>query len=103
MTNPQKKPEKHPISNGAESPRKPANTKNAPPAMWTFPKNTLEEAIAIPKAIEEKNAGNPMSADLLVRAVGYKKSSDWRFLDLLKSANLYGLVSGTGQHATVRL
>jgi len=29
---------------------------------WTFPKNTLEDAIRIPKAIEEKNAGNPMPA-----------------------------------------
>src|ERR1700704_5297183 len=27
---------------------------------WTFPKNTLEDAIRIPKEIEEKNAGNPM-------------------------------------------
>src|SRR5690242_18860742 len=45
---------------------------------WTFPKNTLEDAIKIPKAVEDKNGGNPMTADLLVRAVGYKKSNDWR-------------------------
>lgn len=77
--------------------------KAAPPPPWTFPKNTLEEAIAIPKAIEEKHGGNPMGADLLVTAVGFKKANDWRFLDLLKSANLYGLVSGTGQTATVRI
>jgi len=70
---------------------------------WTFPKNTLEDAIRIPKAIEEKNAGNPMEASVLARAVGFKQSSDWRFLDLLRSANLYGLVSGAGATATVSM
>jgi len=63
---------------------------------WTFPKNTLESAITIAKAIEDKNAGNPMPAQELVVAVGFRLASDWRFLDLLRSANLYGLVSGTG-------
>ena len=27
---------------------------------WTFPKNQLEDAIRVARAIEEKNAGNPM-------------------------------------------
>lgn len=79
-----------------------ARTKPASSA-WTFPKNTLEDAIAIPKSIEDKHGGNPMPASLLVKAVGYNKPNDWRFLDLLKSANLYGLVSGTGQTATVEI
>ncbi|MBX3398346.1 MAG: hypothetical protein KF873_06360 [Gemmataceae bacterium] len=81
--------------------KKPNKTANAAP--WTFPKNILEDAISIPKAIEEKNAGNPMPADQLVKAVGYNKPTDWRFLDLLRSANLYGLVTGTGQNATVSI
>lgn len=72
-------------------------------SAWTFPKNSLEEAIEVTKAIEAQNAGNPMKADMLVLAVGYKKASDWRFLDLLRSANQYGLVSGSGATATVRL
>ncbi len=72
-------------------------------APRTFPKNTLEDAIAIPKAIEEKNGGNPMGADLLVTAVGFKKPNDWRFLDLLRSANLYGLTSGSGEKAVVTI
>lgn len=80
-----------------------SKAKAIPPAPWTFPKNTLEDAIQIPKAIEEKNAGNPMPADQLVKAVGYHKTNDWRFLDLLKSANFYGLVSGTGQTAIVSI
>src|SRR5438876_92445 len=68
--------------------------------QWTFPKNTLEDAIKVAKAIEEQNGGNPMQAEMLVKAVGFKKSNDWRFLDLLGSANLYGLVSGSGKTAT---
>jgi hypothetical protein len=70
---------------------------------WTFPKNTLEEAIRIAKAIEEKNAGNPMPAKDVAVAVGYRQASDWRFLDLLRSANQYGIVSGTGPTALVHL
>lgn len=68
-------------------------TTKKPP--WTFPKNNLEDAIKVARAIEEKNAGNPMRASDLVKAVGYRLANDWRFLDLLRSANQYGLVSGT--------
>jgi hypothetical protein len=70
---------------------------------WSFPKNTLEDAIIVAKAIEDKNGGNPMKADLLVKAVGLNKPNDWRYLDLVKSSNLYGLVSGSGEKATVSL
>src|SRR5262249_1970723 len=73
------------------------------PKPWTFPKNSLEDAIKIPKAIEEKNAGNPMKADVFAKAVGYRQPQDWRFLDLLRSANQYGLVTGSGANATVSL
>jgi hypothetical protein len=44
-----------------------------------------------------------MRATDLARAVGYRKSNDWRFLNLLRSANLYGLVKGTGSNATISL
>ena len=64
----------------------------APP--WTFPKNTLEDAIKVARAIEEQNAGNPMKPDMLAKAVGFNSTSDWRFLDLLRSANQYGLEVG---------
>lgn len=75
----------------SKAPAKPA------PTPWTFPKNTLEDAIKIARAIEEQNAGNPMKPDMLAKAVGFNSTSDWRFLDLLRSANQYGLVSGTGK------
>ena len=68
---------------------------------WTFPKNTLEDAIRIPKEIEEKNAGNPMPAPDLAVAVGFRQSGDWRFLDLLRSADQYGLVERTGGNVSL--
>ena len=80
-----------------------ASAKASASKQWTFPKNTLEDAIGIAKAIEEKNAGNPMRAEDLPRTVGFKRANDWRFLDLLRSANQYGLVSGTGQTAVVKM
>lgn len=88
----------------ATSPKKTKSTaKSASSKQWTFPKNTLEDAIRIPKSIEEKNAGNPMRATELTKAVGFKRANDWRFLDQLRSANQYGLVSGTGKTALVRM
>jgi hypothetical protein len=70
---------------------------------WTFPKITLEDAIRIPKAIEDKNAGNPIPAADLARAVGFRLPNDWRFLDLARSANQYGLVSWSGASAPISL
>jgi hypothetical protein len=71
----------------------PGSAKGKP---WTFPKNTLEDAIRIPKEIEEKNAGNPMPTPDLATAVGFRLQNDWRFQDLLRSADQYGLVERTG-------
>lgn len=70
---------------------------------YGFPKNTLEEALRIAKALDDKFAGNPTKAADLVKAVGFNKETDWRFRDLLKSAELYGLTSGTGTTATVKM
>ena len=72
-------------------------------APWKFPKNTLEDTLAVTKALEEKFAGNPTKAEELVKAVGFNKANDWRFQDLLKSGALYGITSGSGVTATVRL
>jgi hypothetical protein len=69
---------------------------------WTFAKSTLEDAIRVAKAIEDQNAGNPMKADVLCKALGFN-TPDWRFRDLLRSANQYGLVEGSGAAATVKL
>lgn len=81
---------------------KPAKIKSAP-APWTFPKNSLEDTLIVVRAIEEQNAGNPMKSDMLVKAVGFKTVNDWRYLELLRSANQYAIVEGSGRHAVVKL
>ena len=70
---------------------------------WNFPKNTLEDAIPLAKAIEEKNAGKPLDSLSIAKCVGFKQAKDWRYLNLLRSANMYGLVSGSGATAQVSL
>jgi hypothetical protein len=85
---------------GRKDKTSPASAKGLP---WTFPKHTLEDAIRIAKAIEDKNAGNPMPATSVATAVGYRQAQDWRFLELLRSSNQYGLVDGTGPAAKISL
>ena len=53
--------------------------------------------------IEDRNAGKPTKAVDTAKALGFNRASDWRFLELLRSANQYGLVSGSGANATIRL
>jgi hypothetical protein len=101
------KPE-DPETSGANKPRarrpaRKATKKETSLAPWKFPKNALEETLQVAKALDEKFAGNPTKAEDLVKAVGFNKVADWRFQDLLKSASLYGLTSGSGTTATVRL
>ena len=84
----------------AQSKKKTGSSKGKP---WTFPKNTLEDAIKVAKVIEDRNAGKPTKAVDTARELGFNRASDWRFLELLRSANQYGLVSGSGANATIRL
>lgn len=100
MAETRKSAKKRPLKKRASAVSQSGSAKGKP---WTFPKNSLEDAIGIARAIEDKNAGNAMPARDVAIAVGFKQSSDWRFLDLLRSANQYGLVSGSGANATVSL
>jgi hypothetical protein len=70
---------------------------------WTFPKHTLEKAIEVAQALEEKNAGKPLKAADFAPLVSFKRVQDWRYQDLLRSANQYGLVEGSGSAATIAL
>jgi hypothetical protein len=92
------------VPSAADEPKakRPKTAKSAP-APWTFPKNPLEDTLIVARSIEEQNAGNPMKSDMLVKAVGYSTVNDWRYLELLRSANQYGIVEGSGRHATVKL
>lgn len=88
------------ISKNKSDPSK-NNSNNA--KAWTFPKHSLEDALNIVKAIEEKNAGNPMPPADLAVAVKFHKATDWRFQDLLRSANLYGIAKGTGTKSRISI
>jgi len=44
-----------------------------------------------------------MPAKEVARAVGYRQPGDWRFLNLVRAANQYGLVTGSGAVATISL
>lgn len=50
-----------------------------------------------------KNAGNPIPAADLAVAVGYRQPTDWRFQDLARSVNQYGLVSWSGASAPISI
>src|SRR5260370_3862765 len=91
-----KKTTKKRVSKSKKPKRAASDSSIAKGKPWTFPKNTLEDAIRIPKEIEEKNAGNPMPVADVATAVGFRLANDWRFLDLLRSADQYGLVERTG-------
>jgi hypothetical protein len=82
---------------------KKAKTKVGSPRRqpWNFPKNSLEEAIKLVQQIEEKYAGKKTKATDLVKLVGFHKVNDWRFKELLRSANLYELTKGSGEKATI--
>ncbi|HEY6169451.1 MAG TPA: hypothetical protein VI454_15525 [Verrucomicrobiae bacterium] len=83
-------------------PNRKRGSKTSTYSVWTFPKNTLEEAIALAQIIEEKNAGKPIRSDALAQIAGFKVN-DWRFLNVLVSANRYGILEGSGMTATVAL
>src|SRR5271165_6169407 len=57
----------------------------------------------IPKAIEEKNADNPMPSQDLCRGGWLSPGARLAISYLLRSANLYGLASGTGISASISL
>lgn len=68
---------------------KPVSSKGG---AWSFPRHSLERAIEIIKIIEDKNAGKPMPSTDIAKQLGFNQP-DWRYLGLLRSAHLYGLVS----------
>jgi predicted nucleotide-binding protein len=66
------------------------------PGQLYFPRNSLEEAIRIPKIIWEENAGNPMAILDLAKKLTYAPTTSL-FAELLRSSNRYGLTEGSWQ------
>jgi hypothetical protein len=76
---------------------------NATKSNWTFPRHTLEDALRVAQAIEDKYAGHPTEAPQIAKAIGFNKARDWRFLDLLRASSQYGLTEGTGARTSISL
>jgi hypothetical protein len=67
-----------------------------------FPKFSLKEALVIPQAIQDKNAGKPMKRIFVADAIGRKPSSS-DFIYLLSSSFQYSLTLGTEKAEYVEL
>src|SRR6266446_4825736 len=59
-----------------------------------FPKHTLQQALAVAKALEDKNGGNPLSPTDVAIALGKSPQSS-TFRVLLSSSFKYGLTVGS--------
>jgi len=68
----------------------------------TYPLHTLQEALIIPKGIQDKNAGKPMKRILLADAIGRTPSSS-EYINLLSSSFKYGLTLGTEKAEEIQL
>jgi hypothetical protein len=71
----------------AKKTRKKSSSKSsnsAKQSKWTFPQNTLEECVRVAKVIEDNFAGKGVTAEHLVKPVGFNQTKDWRFLNLLR-------------------
>lgn len=66
-----------------------------------FPPKSLEEALAIPMAIKEKNGGNPWPPKEISKLIGIGYSDNFYYLTA--SARDYGLTSGTRSTKTIEL
>jgi hypothetical protein len=78
---------------------KPSATKQQRP----YPARTLEEALAIPQAIRDKNNGNPWATDDVAQAaLGVRKNNN-KFFYAAAAARDYGLTVGTRDTEKIEL
>ena len=72
------------------------------PSPRPYPLFTLEKSLQVPLAIKENNAGNPWPPSQVAKALGLgEKSSQLDFYT--RSAQLYGLISGTRAAAQISI
>jgi hypothetical protein len=75
---------------------------NGKRGLRPFPKDSLEEALAVAQTIQENGAGKPMKRLLLADGMNRKpNSSDFTYL--LSSSNKYGLTTGNEKSEFVSL
>ncbi len=70
--------------------------------MRNFPRHTLEEALALPRKIQDEMAGKPFKRLLLADALDIKPGSS-NFRDLLSSSFKYGFTEGTEKASEIAL
>jgi hypothetical protein len=68
---------------------------------WPFPRATLEEALKIPYAIKEHNAGNPWEPDEVRKAIGAGTGNSYFYLTA--TSRDYGFTVGTRNTAKISL
>jgi predicted nucleotide-binding protein len=86
--------------NQNEENQKPPESKRKTPRQ--YPKHSLETALIIAEAIQDKNAGKPMKKIFVAEAIGRKPMSS-EFKDLLSSSYKYGLTLGTEKSENIEL
>lgn len=70
--------------------------------IWTFPRATLEQALAIPYAIKEHNGGNPWAPEEVRKAISFTNSGN-PYYYLTAAARDYGLTIGTRDTEKIEL
>jgi hypothetical protein len=71
------------------------NGRSSTRSQRPFPARTLEEALAVPKAIREKNNGNEWDTELVAKASADLTSKSNKFFYLAAASRDYGLTIGS--------
>src|SRR5881628_2485988 len=73
------------------------------PEQFPFPRNSLKEALAVPRAIEHDNAGKPYDTALLAKKSFNTTPRSSSFEVLLTSSERYGLTVGSSRAKAISL
>ena len=73
------------------------------PEQFPFPRNSLKEALAVPRAIEHDNAGKPYDTVLLAKQSLNTTPRSSSFEVLLTSSERYGLTVGSSRAKAISL
>ena len=86
-----------------EKPVSQGKPKGRPPSdVPTFPRNSLNDALRVAKAIRKENQGDPFNPIQLANALGTTRRSS-PYYELLRSSERYGLTKGTVYSSAISL
>src|SRR5215218_8951144 len=71
-------------------------------AQRTFPRKTLDHALRIPRALKDKNGGNPWPPDQVAKALGLGRMGG-NFYYIAAASRDYGLTTGSRDTAEIAL